>query len=172
LKVIKAFSQARRDRRDIELTISVMSDAARAIQDASNVDGLTVVSETVEHDRILRLYEESDVSIQVSTHEGLGLGFYESISRGVPVISIDAPPHNEAVLNNQTGWLLPSFRIPLPDNDDGLVTAWDFDLSSLRDLLLSLSKEQVCEVLPGLQKIYNSRHTTVRFAERLAFALR
>ncbi|MBP7652742.1 glycosyltransferase, partial [Candidatus Dependentiae bacterium] len=40
------------------------------------------------HD-IINLYYDSHISIQVSKHEGLGLGFYEALATGTPVISLN-----------------------------------------------------------------------------------
>lgn len=41
------------------------------------------------------LYEAGDVAVQPSRYEGLGLSMLEAQARGVPVISVDAPPMNE-----------------------------------------------------------------------------
>jgi glycosyltransferase involved in cell wall biosynthesis len=132
--VVEAFAQARRSRKDIHLTVAVMNSPIE-LQQTRNADGINVIEGILKHEQILDLYEQSDVSIQVSSHEGLGLGFYESISRGAPVISLDVPPHNEVVLYGQTGWLLEAGSTPMPDNDDALFSAATFDMRSLTAIL-------------------------------------
>lgn len=44
------------------------------------------------------LYDNADVAVQPSRYEGLGLSMLEAQARGVPVITTDAAPMNEIVL--------------------------------------------------------------------------
>lgn len=53
-------------------------------------------------------------------HEGLGLGFYESIVCGTPVMTIDTPPNNEIIKEGINGWLIPCGYTNLTDNKDGI----------------------------------------------------
>jgi glycosyltransferase involved in cell wall biosynthesis len=129
-KVLAAFVEASKFRRDIHLTVTMMSDQSEYIV-THLPPNVTLIDRILSHAEILKLYECCDVSIQVSSHEGLGLGFYESISRGTPVISLDVPPHNEVVLRGKTGWLLKTTDQALPDNDDGIVKAAKFRIKDL-----------------------------------------
>ena len=54
-------------------------------------------------------------------HEGLGLGFYESLSSGTPVFTIDTPPNNEIIKEGCNGWLVKCEYTKLTDNNEGLI---------------------------------------------------
>ncbi|MHB1952243.1 MAG: glycosyltransferase [Sulfobacillus sp.] len=121
------------------------------------------------YDEVTALYRSHDVSIQVSSHEGIGLGFYESLSYRVPVISLDHSPHNEVVLDGVTGWLLPCRKVPMPDNDDGIIEAASFDEDALADMLNRLSgkPEAVTKLRNSLEQTFEERFSEARLASRL-----
>ena len=130
-----------------------------------------MVRETLDRDAILKLYRDADVSIQVSSHEGLGLGFYESIAQGTPVVSLDVAPHNEAVVHQVTGWLLPATPRPLPDNDDGIVTAASFDVDQLASVLSELSRDEVEKCTIATNRALGARFDEIKFLMRLIEAI-
>ncbi len=72
------------------------------VQEGKNIK---ILSGTVPREEIVRMYQESDVTVLPSKWEGLGLTFFESISCGLPIITVDAPPMNEFVHNGKTGFL-------------------------------------------------------------------
>jgi FkbM family methyltransferase len=141
-QVIEAFSKALALRDDIELTVTSM-DRLESYYPHSLVLGVTVIDRSLSREEILDLYELHDVSIQVSSHEGLGLGFYESIARGTPVLSLDAAPHNEVVLEGKTGWLIPAREMAMPDNNRSVVSAWQFDTYALTERIVTLKRDEV-----------------------------
>ena len=49
---------------------------------------------------------KNDIFIHCGGQEGLGLGFYEALYLGLPIITLDWSPNNEIVKNNYNGWLL------------------------------------------------------------------
>src|SRR5271165_6963460 len=132
---------------------------------------ITVINETLSHDAILDLYEQSDVSIQVSSHEGLGLGFYESISRGTPVISLNVSPHNEVVLHGETGWLLNAMTQPVPDNNAALVTAAKFDVGDLAEFVTRFSRDDLEHMIETTCREFSDRFDELPFLIRLLGAM-
>ncbi|MBN6110005.1 glycosyltransferase family 4 protein [Xanthomonas bonasiae] len=144
-QVMQAFALALQSRDDIELTITSMDPVATYHSDPIP-QGLKIIDYKLSRQEILDLYEAHDVSIQVSSHEGLGLGFYESIGHGTPVISLDCPPHNEVVQEGATGWLIPSWPIPAPDNDRAIVSAYRFSTTDLAMRILMLERDAIHEV--------------------------
>src|SRR3972149_6598521 len=49
------------------------------------------------------MYIESDIILLPSKHEGNGLPFMEASALGRPIITVDAPPMNERVVNGVNG---------------------------------------------------------------------
>ena len=164
-QVMEAFSQALASRSDIELTVTSM-DPLASYYPYTLPAGITVIDRSLGRDEIATLYEEHDVSIQVSSHEGLGLGFYESIARGTPVVSLDAPPHNEIVLEGETGWLIPATPTAMPDNDRAIVSAWRFDTAALAERIVALSREQVDQVTAASVQVFQTRFDEVALLTR------
>jgi len=60
---------------------------------------------TVSREEIIRMYQQSDIVVLPSKWEGLGLTFLEAIGCRLPIITGDAPPMNEFVINGETGFL-------------------------------------------------------------------
>ena len=74
------------------------------------------------YSEIAHLYKKHDIFIHLGTHEGLGLGFYEAIASGCPVVTIDCPPNNEIIEHSKNGWLVPNYEfIDMTDNDKGVI---------------------------------------------------
>ena len=152
-QVIEAFAKALALRDDIELTVTSM-DPVASYYPKPIPAGIVVVDRSLARDDILDLYEQHDVSIQVSSHEGLGLGFYESISRCTPVLSLDAAPHNEVVLEGETGWLIPARAMDMPDNNRSIVSAWQFDTYALTERLLALQRADIDQVTAASARVF------------------
>ena len=169
-KVLAAFVEASKFRRDIHLTVTMMSDQSEYIV-TDLPPNVTLIDRILSHAEILKLYECCDVSIQVSSHEGLGLGFYELISRGTPVISLDVPPHNEVVLRGKTGWLLKTTDQALPDNDDGIVKAAKFRIKDLTHLLKTLSRADIEPMIVSTCKTFSEQFNELALFTRLLEAM-
>jgi glycosyltransferase involved in cell wall biosynthesis len=171
-KVIEAFLRARATRPDIELYVTISDAGSNEFRPASRENlGLFVRVGSLHHDEIGNLYRASHVSIQVSSHEGIGIGFYESIAHGVPVISLDAEPHREAVRDGVSGWLLPATPKPLPDNADPVVCGWEFEAADLAHLLETLTREDVARMVYTTAALHEQGFTSARVADRFAAAI-
>ena len=49
---------------------------------------------------IINKYKDNDIFIHLGSHEGLGLGFYESLYIGLPVLTLNWVPNNELIKNS------------------------------------------------------------------------
>jgi hypothetical protein len=70
---------------------------------------------------IIEKYIENDISIHLGTHEGLGLGFYESLYTGTPMITIDWTPNNEIIKDNINGWIIKCDYCKVNDNNNCMI---------------------------------------------------
>ena len=169
-QVITAFCQALKLRDDIELTVTSM-DPLSTYYTGELPSGITIIDHSLSREEILDLYEEHDVSIQVASHEGLGLGFYESISRSTPVLSLDCPPHNEIVLEGETGWLISARPTHVADNERAVVEAWRFNTTDLTSRIVLLDREAIDRVTVSTGAIYKTRFDEVALLTRFLQAL-
>lgn len=155
-QVIAAFSEALKIRSDIELTVTSM-DPLASYYPHEIPEGIHIVDKSLSRNEIHQLYEQHDASIQVSSHEGLGLGFYESICHSTPVLSLDAKPHNEIVLEGKTGWLIPSSPTPIPDNSEAIVEAWRFDTADLTSRIVLLERDEIDRAIVTTGQTFKSQ---------------
>lgn len=84
---------------------------------------------------IVQLYKEHDIFIHMGDHEGLGLGFYESIACNTPVLTIDTPPNNEIIKEKYNGWLIPCDYEKLSDNNEGITKKAKITTQSIKTKL-------------------------------------
>ena len=70
---------------------------------------------------IIDKYFENDIFIHMGSHEGLGIGFYESIYCGTPILTMDWIPNSEIIINNKNGWLTNCSYSDIYDNDNSLL---------------------------------------------------
>ena len=124
----------------IELTVTFSKNIPREAY-LYQGDGITLLTQQLSHHDVLNLYRQHHVSIQVASHEGLGLGFYESLLCETPIISLNQAPHNEVVREGKSGWLLPSTEIDLVDNEAALVKGGRLDK---QDLVIKLTHLASC----------------------------
>jgi glycosyltransferase involved in cell wall biosynthesis len=91
--------------------------------------------------QMVGFYTDSHIVIQVSKHEGLGLGFHEALALAIPVLSIDHAPHNEIIRNQLSGVLLPCTAGPMCDNQDGLVESAYVEPHTIADAVRKLCSQ-------------------------------
>ena len=96
---------------------------------------------------IVTLYKKHDIFIHMGDHEGLGLGFYESIVCGTPVFTIDTPPNNEIIHEKVNGWLVRCDYTPLNDNKEGITLRASLKISDIKaklhEIITSYNREQM-----------------------------
>ena len=114
--------------------------------DILNKPFINVIQDHLSYGEILNLYNNNHLSIQLSKHEGLGLGFFESCFMNTPVITLNAPPHNEIIQNNKNGFLL-SCKVEKdkkPENPYTIIGQTQFDediiLNELKEILSNKNK--------------------------------
>ena len=70
-----------------------------------NLKNINIFYEKKSYKQILETYIHNDVFIHLGTQEGLGLGFYESLYCGTPILTIDWIPNTELIHHNKNGWI-------------------------------------------------------------------
>jgi glycosyltransferase involved in cell wall biosynthesis len=134
---------------------------------------IVLIREHLSYARICQFYMEEHVNIQVSKHEGLGLGFYEALSFGMPCLTLDAAPHNEIVIDGQNGWVLPCTFKPMLDNNCGFMESAYFKIEDFAAKILNIVQnipelEKLhAQVLPHFKKNYNIHNYKSRWLECL-----
>lgn len=130
---------------------------------------ITIISKQLTYNEINELYKKGDLGIQVSRQEGLGLGFYEFISHGVPCISLDTPPHNETIKHLINGYLIPCHHEPMQDNLEGIIESAVFSTSDLVEALVKIVKNRkfLFRLKESTRKDYIQNYDFEKFSHKL-----
>jgi glycosyltransferase involved in cell wall biosynthesis len=123
-KIYKAFEYIPKSKASLDIYIQG-NEVPRGI---SNTENIQVSVGSLSYEEIGRLYRTHHIVIHMGSHEGLGLGYYEAIASGIPIIGMDCPPCNEIV---KWGWLVPCQYQEMIDNPNGLVRKGVIDTSDL-----------------------------------------
>lgn len=182
LEICEGFVKAYESCKNIKLTCTIqktnqLETDKEKIDLYSKYDFIELIQKPLAYEEILNLYKNAHISIQVSKHEGLGLGFYEALSLGVPIITLDTPPHNEIVLNDINGWTLPCYYKPMTDNTDPLFDSAYFDPDILKAKIIeivnniSTDENYYKNITKSLIDDYENRLNTNSFKNRLFSAV-
>lgn len=107
-EVLAAFASVRNER--LRLTVSgQLPRRERQLRAAARRDPrVELVLEDLQTADYLGLMARADVLLVPSRWEGLGMPLYEGTAFGLPIITTDAPPMNEVVIDGLNGALVPS----------------------------------------------------------------
>jgi glycosyltransferase involved in cell wall biosynthesis len=175
LEVCESFTIAYSINKNIQLIATIQKTNLLEINTKNKIEtymkhpAIKIIQEHLSYFDILDLYYQSHVVIHVSKHEGLGLGFYESIATGTPVITLDTPPHNEIILNNINGWTIPCYYKKMTDNDDAFYGSAFFDPIDLANKIISIinnDNDLIKKVLDSLQTDWENRLNPILFENR------
>lgn len=150
LKVLEAFNVVRKHK----LICCIQSSTDQQIEMIGpylNCENIQICLQHMSCEEVSNLYLESDCVVQVSSHEGLGLGFYESLAHGLPVVTLNCKPHNE-VITPDVGFNIKCYDIPVPDNKESLIRAACFDVNDLIDCLNKIDMVKIKEMKVNCQK--------------------
>lgn len=174
LNICKSFATAYEQNKNMQLTCTIQRTNLLEVDDVDKINnykdhpGINVIDKHITYKDILNLYYDNHVSIQVSKHEGLGIGFYESIYTGTPIITLNTAPHNEIVLDNINGWIIPCYYKPMTDNKDPIFDSAYFNHTVLSKKILHIcsNTENIYNIIDNLKNDFNKRLNYNNFAER------
>lgn len=139
-EVCEAFSVACSENSNMSLVVCVQDGQTDQLKEYLNHPSIKVISTHLSYAEILELYYDSNITIHVSKHEGLGLGFYESLATGTPVLTLNTAPHNEIIKNGVNGWLIECDHKKMEENTQSLIKSAYFETKTLANKLNELVK--------------------------------
>jgi glycosyltransferase involved in cell wall biosynthesis len=178
LLICKAFAMAYEINNKISLTITIQMTNSLESKLKSEINkyldhpAINIIQEHISYADIINFYYTSHVSMQVSKHEGLGLGFYEGLATGTPVITLNTPPHNEIILDNVNGWIVDCYYKKMSDNGDPLFGSAYFDPAKLCEKILESANKNVIEkIILNMKDDNAGRLNLSTFSKRFINAL-
>ena len=167
LEIVDIFDKIYQKNNNFELIISIQGNFDENKFKSFNKPYIKLLYEHKSYSDILKLYQEVHISIHFSKHEGLGLGFHESCYLGTPVLTLDAPPHNEIIHHNKNGWLLPCYleKDEILENPYTIVKQIQIDLPLLVIKITEILSdiENINKVIKSTKNYYNSIYNIEAF---------
>ena len=114
-----------------------------------NCDNIHFYVKNFSYKDIINKYYDNDIFIHLGSHEGLGLGFYESLYIGLPVLTINWIPNNEIIQNYINGWLIDCSFSKVNDNDNSLINRGILNELSLTNKIIEIiyNKNKTIEII-------------------------
>lgn len=130
-----------------------------------------VIDKHMNNAEVKALLQSHQVFIQVSKHEGLGLGFFEALSAQLPVLTLDTAPHNEIIVDGVNGWTIPCFfrDEAVLENMDGVIQPAFFEIQALCDKMCYIANSYVPSIHARIreQNEQNAQEFNRRFSAAL-----
>lgn len=178
LNICEAFVLSYDKNNNISLTVTIQKTNTleeklkKQISKYLKHPAINFIQQHISYKDIINLYYNNHVSIQVSKHEGLGLGFYEGLSTGTPIITLNTPPHNEIIRNNINGWIIDCYHKEMTDNKDPLFGSAYFNPIDLSNKILEISnKKSIQNIIKTLDGDYKDRLSYDKFKNRFINAI-
>ncbi len=145
--IIKAFYEIFGFNRELplnwELNIYIQGVEVPAIINEYKCDKIIYHVNNFSYKSIIDKYHENDVLIHLGSHEGLGLGFYEGLYTGCPILTLNWIPNNEIIKNNINGWIVDTTFSTLNDNDNGIINMGIIKQQTLTDKIIEILSNSV-----------------------------
>lgn len=122
---------------DIELTILIQGIE---ISNKLNKEHIKINKKFKNYSYVENLnnISKNDIFIHCGGQEGLGLGFYEALYLGLPVLTLDWTPNNEIIKNNYNGWLIPINIDKVYENQECLINRAVINDNNLKNKILEI----------------------------------
>jgi glycosyltransferase involved in cell wall biosynthesis len=139
-KIVESFNQLEKEKLlgEFELHVYIQGREIPPNINKYATEKIRIFIGSKSYREIRELYDNNDIFIHLGDHEGLGLGFYESIVCGTPVLTIDTPPNNEIIKENVNGWLIKCDYLKLNDNSEGIVKMANLNIHHIKTKIVEV----------------------------------
>jgi len=139
---------------DISLYIYIQGVEIPEILNQYKHPKIHIKIDQLSHHDLLYNLSVHDIFIHLGCQEGLGLGFYESLYCGVPILTLDWTPNNEIIKDQKNGWLIPCDYDNIYENEKSIIYRGKFIKEEMQKKLYSLFQNQ--------EETYNIINQTIR----------
>ena len=168
---VKIYDQIKLKKPQLIVTIQKFYNAEKIAKYIKH-PAIKIINEHLSCGDIQNLYSEADVFIQVSKKEGLGLGFFEALRYGVPILTLDTAPHNEIVKDNINGWVCICKHEKMDDNPEALLEDAIVNVDLLSEKMIEiLTKYDMTNIQRTTILDYKQRFSIRTFKQRLIHAI-
>jgi hypothetical protein len=143
-----------------ELNVYIQGVEIPQIINNYNCSNINYHINNLSYKSIIESYYNNDIFIHMGSHEGLGLGFFESLYIGLPILTMDWSPNNEIIKDNVNGWIVKCVPSQIYDNDNSLLNKGFIYEEDLKDKLI--------EILSNEDKTFEIINNTINNIDNLS----
>ena len=89
---------------------------------------------------ILDSIGKNDIFIHCGGQKGLGLGFYEALYLGLPIVTLDWTPNNELIRENYNGWLVSTNIDKVYENTECLINRGLINKDAFKNKIIDITE--------------------------------
>lgn len=168
---VKSYDQIKDKNPQLIVTIQKFYNAEKLLKYTKH-HAIKIINEHLSYKEVQKLYSEADVFIQVSKKEGLGLGFFESLCYGTPILTLDTAPHNEIVTDTINGWVCICKHEKMDDNPEALLEDAIVNVELLSEKIVEiLTQYDMTNIQRTTIQDYKQRYSIKTFRQRLIKSL-
>jgi glycosyltransferase involved in cell wall biosynthesis len=126
------------------------------------------------YQEIISKYIDNDIFIHMGSHEGLGLGFYESLYCGTPILTMDWIPNNELIFDYINGWLIECNSSNIYDNNNSIINQGVIsDNNLLNKIIEILNDDKTIDIINNTikNKDFLINSNKIKFEKNLNYIL-
>lgn len=162
IQVLQAFTNVKSENIMLHVYIQKADESQKKIlhEFENNDKRIHIHVKHINYKEIENLYKTHDVNIQVSKHEGLGLGFYEALHYYLPTITLHTLPHTEIIIPNVCGWACHCTFESMADNNNGFFGSAifnPFDLTNTILLIIANNFKCFFDMMISLEKYVENK---------------
>ena len=174
-KIVNIFEKLHKDGIKFKLNICIQGNFDKKVYNIFNKPFINLIYDHITYSDILNIYNKNHISIQFSKHEGLGLGFYESCYMNTPVMTLDAPPHNEVISHKNNGWLLSCTlkEDEKQENPYSIIKQTQIDENILYNEIKEIlkNKDEINRIIENTKSFTEKNHSLEKFSDNIKLNL-
>lgn len=125
-----------------ELNVYIQGVEIPPMLDKYKCENIIYHIDNFNYQSIVNVYNKNDIFIHMGSHEGLGLGFFESLYCGTPILTMNWTPNNEIIQNYVNGWLINCTYSEIYDNDNSMINKGVINEIDLKDKINEILIDQ------------------------------
>jgi hypothetical protein len=118
--IYEIFYQLEKEKYNFQLNIYIQDESHRKL-DINDTEKIKILYRNNDYNTNIKHMKKSDIIIHLGDHEGLGLGFFESLNNNKLTITLNTFPNNEYIINSINGFLVDCDWEKLSDNNYGII---------------------------------------------------
>jgi len=139
-KIIYIFDELLLENNYTDIELNVFIQGVEIFDQFKNIKhkNITIIIQGFSYQENLKNIFNNDIFIHLGGQEGLGLGFYEALYLGLPILTLDWTPNNEIIKHNDNGWLIQCSQDKIYENEECIVQRGIFKEIDLKNILIEI----------------------------------